>query len=194
MHDDEAARIEGWRRGDEAAVRAVFDVYYPRAVRIAALSGLPDDLAQDCAQEAFVHAFQRRAQLRDPKAFPLWFHRIVTRHILDVLSARKPSREVPLEDAGELAEDWQRRQAPQPEDVALLAERREALWRRVQALPPGYRVPLVLRYYGNFSLREVAELMEARDGTMRVTIHRALSQLRQSASKEPILAEASVTG
>jgi hypothetical protein len=66
---DEHAAIRGWQRGDEAAVRAVFDAYYPRTLRLAALSGLARAEAEDCAQEAFVHAFERRAQLRDVKAF-----------------------------------------------------------------------------------------------------------------------------
>lgn len=181
---DDIGAIEGWQRGEDEAVRAVFALYYPRAVRLAALSGLSFEQAQDCAQDAFVQAFERRRQLRDPQAFPLWFHRIVTRHILDTMraAARRESRERadPLEDADTVSEDWQRRRVPRPEEVALLAEQREALWRQIQLLAPRYRIPLVLRYYGDFSVREVAEMMGEREGTMRVTLHRALNQLRQA--------------
>jgi RNA polymerase sigma-70 factor (ECF subfamily) len=189
MGDDDAAPFEAWQRGEEAAVRAVFGVYFPRAVRLAALSGLTPEAAQDCAQEAFVQAFERRNQLRDPRAFPLWFHRIVTRHMLDMLATQGHERALPLESAASRAEDWQRRQLPQPEDEAIAAEARSQLWQRVQALPPHHRVPLVLRYYGSFSLREVAALMGSREGTVRVTIHRALRQLRDQTaaqSQEPI--------
>ncbi len=181
MRDEDTvpvAAIEGWRRGEEQAVRAVFGIYYARAVRLAALSGLGMEEAQDCAQEAFVHAFERRLQLRDPQAFPLWFHRIVTHHILDVLGERRRGKEVGLDSAASLTEDWQRQRTPQPDEVAIAAEQRAALWSSVQALPPRYRVPLVLRYYGNFSPGEVARLMGTRNGTMRVTLHRALQQLR----------------
>ena len=187
MRDEDmvpVAAIEGWRRGEEQAVRVVFGVYYARAVRLAALSGLGIDEAQDCAQEAFVHAFGRRQQLRDPQAFPLWFHRIVTHHILDLLGERRRGKEVGLDSAAALAEDWQRQQVPQPDEVAIAAEQRAALWSSVQALPPRYRVPLVLRYYGNFSPREVARLMGTREGTMRVTLHRALRQLRLQAPED----------
>src|SRR5215469_13443610 len=96
MPIEEREIAEGWRRGEEAAVRALFGLYFPRAVRIGALSGLTLDEANDCAQEAFVHAFERRGQLRDPQAFPLWFHRILTRRILDSLAARARRREEPL--------------------------------------------------------------------------------------------------
>jgi RNA polymerase sigma-70 factor (ECF subfamily) len=175
---DEVVMVEAWRRGEEPAVRAIFEAWYPRAVRLAALSGLPRDAAQDCAQDAFVHAYERRQQLRDAKAFPLWFHRIITRRILDTLERRGLDRAVPLDDAGDLEEDWQRRAPDQPEALALSAEAREHLWQRVQSLPTRYRMALVLRYYGDLPLREVADLLDMREGTLRVTIHRALGQLR----------------
>lgn len=171
--------IEGWQHGEEAAVRAVFGMYYPRALRLAVLSGMGLEEAQDCAQNAFVHAFERRRQLREPQAFSLWFHRIATRSILDVLEQRRRGREVGLEAATGLAEDWHRRQPPQPDEIAILAERREALWSSIQALSPRYRVALVLRYYGDFSLRDVAKMLGTREGTLRVTMHRALQQLRR---------------
>lgn len=179
MSDTETAIVAAWQQGDEQAVRAVFNRYYPRAVRLAVLSGLESEEAQDCAQEAFLRAFECRWQLRDPATFPLWFQRIITRHILTSLKVRQRSRLVPLEQADELDEDWGRTQVPQPDEVAISAESHEYLWQQVQALPPKYRVPLVLRYYGEFSLREVAELLGQREGTIRVIIHRALHKLRQ---------------
>jgi len=170
--------VEGWRRGEEAAVRAIFGLYFPRAVRIGALSGLTLDEAKDCAQEAFVHAFERRGQLRNAQAFPLWFHRILTRRVLDALGARTRRREKPLGEVSELAEEWPREEPARPDMLALEAELRAELWEYVQALPTQYRVPVVLRYYGDFSLHEVAELVGAREGTVRVQLHRALGQLR----------------
>jgi RNA polymerase sigma-70 factor (ECF subfamily) len=185
MPNEQREMVEGWRRGEEAAVRALFGWYFPRAVRIGALRGLTLDDANDCAQETFVHAFERRAQLRDPEAFPLWFHRILTRRILDVLGARTRRREEPLGEGDEAAEDWQRQESPRPETLALEAERSAQLWEYVQALPAQYRVPLVLRYYGDFSIHEVAELVGARDGTVRVQLHRALARLRMQMAHPP---------
>lgn len=178
MRDEQRVLVEGWLRGDEASVRRLFEAYFPRSVRIATLSGLTLDTAKDCAQETFVHAFERRRQLRDAQAFPLWFHRILTRHILDALSASPLHHEEHLEEAAPLIEDWQRRETPQPDALAVAAEARAELWQHVQALSPRYRVPLVLRYYGDYSTREVAELLGLREGTTRVMLHRALGQLR----------------
>jgi RNA polymerase sigma-70 factor (ECF subfamily) len=178
----ERAIVAGWQRGEEAAVRTLFEAYFPKAVRLAALSGLPADEAQDCAQEAFIRAFERRAQLRDPAAFAVWFHRIATSQILAALERhrRQPARAVPQE----AAEDWPRDRSPQPDEVAVAAEERERLKRHVQALPPRQRVAIVLRYYEGHSTREVAEILGMRAGAARVTLHRAVRALREVAGRE----------
>lgn len=179
MLENEQAQVVAWQRGDEQAGRAVFDRYYPQAVRLAVLSGLTREDALDCAQDAFIRAFEHRLQLRDPATFPLWFHRITTRQILTMLKARQRRTFVPLSQAGEIDEDWTRTAIPQPDEVAISAELRQHLWQQVQALSPTYRLAIVLRYYGDFSLREVAELLGQREGTVRVTLHRALHTLRK---------------
>lgn len=184
MYESETTTIMNWQNGDENAVRAIFNIYYPRAVRLAVLSGLKPEEAQDCAQEAFLLAFERRRQLRNPVAFSLWFHRIITHHILDFIRASYRDKEVPLKEAAELTEDQTGRQVKQPDEIAITAEGSTQLWKNIQKLAPHYRIPLVLRYYGDFSLREIAKLMGKREGTIRVTIHRALYQLRLLSNDE----------
>jgi len=182
MDDDASAAVAAWQRGDEAAVRALFEDHYPHAVRLGALSGLTQHEAEECAQAAFVRAFERRRQLRDPAAFPLWFHRIVTSQILTLLRSRSRSRDVDLDAAGDLAEDWQRDHIPWPDESAIASEQRERLWRDVQSLPPRFRVAVVLRYYGDYSTREIAAILGMREGAVRVTLYRALRRLRVTAS------------
>ncbi len=178
MDHDEEERLQGWRRGDEAAAREVFARYYPRAVRIALLSGLSSADAQDCAQDAFVQAYERRTQLRDLKAFPLWFHRIVTRRILDVLTGPR-KRERTLE-VGSDGESWNGTSyAPPSDELVVLAEEREEIWRWVQSLAPRARTAIVLRYYADFSTREVASMLDVREGAARVILHRASAELRE---------------
>src|SRR5262245_2390142 len=151
MDHDEEEQLQGWRRGDEAAVRETFARYYPRALRIALLSGLSSADAQDCAQDAFVQAYERRAQLRDLKAFPLWFHRIVTRRVLDALTG--PRKRERVLESGSDADSWsvaQASYAPPSDELVVLAEEREEIWRWVQALAPRARTAIVLRYYADF--------------------------------------------
>jgi RNA polymerase sigma-70 factor, ECF subfamily len=192
MDHDEEVWLQGWRRGDEAATREVFSIYYPRAVRIARLSGLSSADAQDCAQDAFMQAYERRAQLRDLKAFPLWFHRIVTRRILDALTGPRQCERA-LESASD-DESWSATQmatnGPSADELVVQAEEREEIWRWVQTLAPRARTAIALRYYADFSTREVASMLDVREGAARVILHRAIAELRERAREahEPSLA------
>jgi len=193
MDHDEAEHLQGWRRGDETAAREVFARYYPRAVRIALLSGLSSADAQDCAQDAFVQAYERRAQLRDLKAFPLWFHRIVTRRILDTLTGPRQRERALLGESGD--EIWNgAAYAPPSDELVVLAEEREEIWRWVQSLAPRARTAIVLRYYADFSTHEVASMLDVREGAARVILHRAIAELRERArearAREPSPAQA----
>src|SRR4051812_15777958 len=56
--------------------------------------------AQDVAQDAFLTAYQRIDQLRDPAAFPAWLKRIVLTYCHRVTRRKSPSL-LPLEDEAE---------------------------------------------------------------------------------------------
>jgi RNA polymerase sigma factor (sigma-70 family) len=63
----------------------------------------------------------------------------------------------------------------------VLAEEREEIWRWVQSLAPRARTAIVLRYYADFSTREVASMLDVREGAARVILHRAITDLRERA-------------
>jgi RNA polymerase sigma factor (sigma-70 family) len=69
--------------------------------------------------------------------------------------------------------------APPSDELVVLAEEREEIWRWVQALAPRARTAIVLRYYADFSTREVASMLDVREGAARVILHRAIAELRE---------------
>jgi RNA polymerase sigma-70 factor (ECF subfamily) len=186
MREFNTALVISWQEGEESSAQALFTATYPYAVRVGSLSGLTMDEARECAQDTFTRAFERRAQLRDPQAFGLWLHRILTHTILGKLAERSRHRETPLDAVGDIAEDWQRNAPRQPDEAALDAERRDALWRQVQALAPRARLAITLRYYGDLSTREVAETLGVNEGAARTLLSRALGQLRGEQSLETL--------
>lgn len=184
MYTSEIELLKRWQRGEEQAVQAIFMRYYPKALHIAELSGLSIEEAQDCAQEAFLHAFRKREQLRVLETFSRWFYRIVTRCLLDTIGHQKHQKEISLE-ANETEESlWLEDPAFSPDEVVFSKERHELLWKQVQALPTRYRIPLVLRYYGDLSVKEIAVSLGKREGYVRVLLHRALQRLRALVAAE----------
>jgi RNA polymerase sigma-70 factor (sigma-E family) len=66
------------------------------------------------------------------------------------------------------------------ETVAL----RDQLWRATRLLPPRQRAVLVLRYFADLPVDEVAETLGCSPGTVKSQTHHALARLRETMSSE----------
>jgi RNA polymerase sigma-70 factor (sigma-E family) len=142
----------------------VFFAHAARLVRLAALLG--DDDPEDVVQEAFCKLYDARTRLRGPNPVP-YLNRIVVNEVRD----RHRRRGVARRDAHLLVFA----------DVAptgLETGDREALLEALAALPQRQREALVLRYWLDLPLSEIADAMAIRVGTVKSQISRGLDQLQ----------------
>jgi RNA polymerase sigma factor (sigma-70 family) len=81
--------------------------------------------------------------------------------------------------------DWQRRSAMERQRTVGLVERPagpveiDETWDLLAELPQDQRVALVLRYYEDLPIDEIARLMDCAPVTVRTRIHRAITRLRK---------------
>ena len=131
-------------------------------------------LAQDIAQEAFVVAWQKLDQLREPAAFPGWFKRIVLTQCNRLTRCNRLSI-VPLEaGANSAAGD------PGPHDFA---ERRELLTKVLQAinaLPENERLATTLFYVNGYTQADIGEFLEVPVSTVNKRLYSARQRLKDS--------------
>ena len=131
-------------------------------------------LAQDIAQEAFVVAWQKLDQLREPAAFPGWFKRIVLTQCNRLTRCNRLSI-VPLE-AGANASAGD----PGPHDFA---ERRELLTKVLQAinaLPENERLATTLFYVNGYTQADIGEFLEVPVSTVNKRLYSARQRLKDS--------------
>lgn len=155
------------------AVREHQDELYGVALRI-----LGDrDAAQDATSRALLKAF--RAWHRYDQARPVrhWLLRIVANEAISI--GRERSRDgahrMPADDAIDMPD-----RAPTPDEDALAREERERVRRAVAGLPELYRVPVVLRYFSELSLDEIATVTGRPASTIGVQLLRARALLRET--------------
>jgi RNA polymerase sigma factor (sigma-70 family) len=131
-------------------------------------------LAQDTAQEAFVVAWQKLSQLREPAAFPGWFKRIVFTQCNRLTRCRR-LQFLPLEAVvNASAAD------PGPH---LYAERNELLTRVLQAintLPESERLVTTLFYVNGYTQSDIGEFLEVPVSTVNKRLYSARQRLKDS--------------
>src|SRR5205823_6412030 len=112
-------------------------------------------LAEDLAQDAFLHAYRALSSYRAQGKFPAWLRMIVTRLCLNY--RRDTRREVAWDDlSGHPAE-----LTDGPDSRVVEWERRGAVQRAIDSLPEDYRDVIVLRFMDDLTYEEIARHLGA---------------------------------
>ena len=165
--------------GSQRSVQQLVDEHYLGLYRYAyRLTGTAAD-AEDLTQETFCKAQLQLGQLRDADRAQAWLFSILRNAYLHRVRAQKHERRVSLDQVGDLAE-------PLPDPLPEVAPAR--VQRALDELPEGFRTPVILFYFEEFSYRDIAEHLELPIGTVMSRLARAKAHLR-----ERLLAPAPVT-
>jgi RNA polymerase sigma factor (sigma-70 family) len=157
--------------GSQRNVQRLVDEYYAALYRYAyRLAGSAAD-AEDLTQEAFCKAQLSLGQLRDPTRCRPWLFSILRNAYLHRVRADRQARWVALESAAEVPEPALDADATPDIDPQRLQE-------TLAELPEGFRTPVILFYFEDFSYRDIAEQMELPIGTVMSRLARAKAHLR----------------
>jgi RNA polymerase sigma factor (sigma-70 family) len=134
------------------------------------------DAAEEATHNAVCSAWRGLDDLRDIERLEAWFTRILVNACRDQLRRRRV-RPLSVELPAGLAA---------PDRSGDLASR-DGLERAMAALSPEHRMVVVLRYWRDLTVDEIAERTGERPGTVKSRLHYALEHLR--AAYEPDSAE-----
>ena len=168
---DEEEWIGQARAGDQAAFRKLVERHSARAIGLARRMLGSDADAEEVAQDSFVRAWRALPRFRGDSSFSTWLHRIVVRRALDRSATLKVRRavETGLEEAHEPTE------APAP---GVSREHAMRLDRLLELLTGVQRAAVVLDYYEDRSVEQVARAMGIPVGTVKTHLHRARALMR----------------
>ncbi|HXX61776.1 MAG TPA: sigma-70 family RNA polymerase sigma factor [Candidatus Sulfotelmatobacter sp.] len=186
MHDAEAHLEPVMRRvgreDDRARAAAFADLVggpaLDRAYHYAALMLGDREAAEDATHDAALTAWRRFGELRDPARFEAWFGRILVNVCRD--RRRRQRRQAPGIDAQTALID---RAHPGP-DLADDIGRRDALTRAIRGLSHDQCEVIVLRFYLDLTVDQIAARTGARAGTVKSRLHYALQALHAAIDAE----------
>jgi len=139
--------------------------------------------AEDIAQEVFLKAYERFAELRDSPTAGGWLKTVATNMSLNHLS-RYRSRWSFFSELSSLTDEEDERQPEfaAPEDLAenvARADRQQIVEQALQKLPAAQRVPLVLYHLEGLRYEEIAAKLNVSLGKVKTDIFRGREALRK---------------
>jgi RNA polymerase sigma-70 factor (ECF subfamily) len=157
------------REGDRDAFARLVAARITRLDAAARLITREPERAKDAVQETFARAWRDLPGLRDPDRFDAWLRRLLVNACIDeVRRARRHALEVELTEINH----------PAIADSAVAVADRDALERGFRRLDAEQRSLIVLHYYLDLPLPEIAAAMRLPEGTVKSRLHRARSSMR----------------
>jgi RNA polymerase sigma-70 factor (ECF subfamily) len=155
------------RNGDLERLSVLFERYHRRLFGFCYRMMDEPATAQDVVQEVFVRVLKYRKTYRDSGSFESWLFQIARNACNDFLKKRLTFHSVDDIPGTAMSDPGHEARYQQREEIAVL---RQAL----RQLPPEKRELIILSRYRGMTYEQLAKLMDADAGTMRVRLHRGL--------------------
>lgn len=162
----ELKKIREAMRGNLQAYGDLVTSHQDYLYRIAYLYTRDEQMALDAVGSSILKGFTAIRKLKDPAFFMTWLTRIQINAALD--ECRKRSREIPTEVLPEIS---------LPKE-SVSAEEKMDLRDAVNRLPETLKKVVVLKYYLEMTIPEIAYLTEMPEGTVKAYLSRARKELQ----------------
>ena len=163
----------------EAVFRHLAGSQLARAYRLAGFVLGDQADAEDATHDAFVRAWQALPTLRDMAGARAWFDRILVNVCRDRLRRSRRIRFIPVDDPVGIVATLQG-----GDPFRAVLERDEAL-RALAVLDPDERIVVVLHYFGDLTIAEVAHRLGVPEGTAKSRLSRALRRMERALADSP---------
>lgn len=174
-NDADLALIARFLEGDRSAFDALFLKYQEYVYNIVyGILGLAEE-ARDVTQDVFLQVYRSLPSFRHGSRFATWLYRIAVNRAVDSARAAKSRRWLPLEEARKSAS----RPVADPMTATSRKVEHDAVQRVLMEVPVQYRDVLVLRYFQELSLEEIAEVLDCSVSAAKVRLHRARRHFKE---------------
>jgi RNA polymerase sigma-70 factor (ECF subfamily) len=173
------------RAGEEGAFAALYRMHQAGIYTFIRSQVREAELAADLTQDTFVRAWESLPRLRKVGAFRGWLYQIARNLVRDEVKSGRARLEMPAsavasEDGRELPEPAA--EGERPEELLMSEEVKGEVWRALESLPAEQREAVVMHHMEGMGMKEIAEVMGVRPGTVMSRLARAREALRKRLS------------
>lgn len=168
----EKAVFEAAQQGDNHAFGKLYDYHFDAIFRFVYYRTNHQETAEDLTEEVFLKAFRSLGGLKGgPEKLRGWLYAIARNTVID--HYRKSNETVSLDTLEQLP-------SYETSVVNLMEASADtaALLKTLQQLSPDQQSILKLRFFEDFSISEIATLLNKSEGNIRIIQHRGLQQLK----------------
>lgn len=186
LHDHQyyAHLVRGAQAGSSDAFAELYVATYQQQYRFSYRYLQDEFLAQDAIQETYILALKNISTLRDPMLFVSWLNQINMRVCFEMYrKENRQSQGLELYEQLQLERGALQGADASPEERVLREDAQEYLIKQVLALPFSESQAVVLRYYRNMKIQDIARLMQISQSSVKRYIKNGQKMLAQNLQK-----------
>ncbi|WP_020062868.1 sigma-70 family RNA polymerase sigma factor [Bacillus sp. 123MFChir2] len=165
---DEIKLVKKAKKGDDEAFEQLISLHQDQLYRTAYMYVQNKEDALDVVQETVYKAYISLEQLQKPNFFLTWLTRILIHNAYQLLNEKKKVQQ--LEDS---------RECRDLRNVANRIEQNIDLQVAIGKLDENYQTVIILHYYYDLPINQIAWHMNVPEGTVKTYLHRARKSLKK---------------
>ena len=173
------------QKGNQNAFEELVYRYDRNVLSVALKYANNEDDAKDLYQEVFIRVYRGLRNFRFQSEFSTWLFRITTNVCLTYKSRSKEHLRVSIDrsiddDEQEISSSPELvYEGSSPEEISSGTNIGEIVNDAVESLSPKQRMTFILKHYEGYKIREIAEMMNCKEGTVKKYLFDATKNLRK---------------
>ena len=160
--------------GDTGAFKFLVEKYRKMVYTLALKITGNKEEAEDAAQEVFVKCYQALSSYNNRASFATWLYRITYNHAIDTVKKNNRKSHVEKGDGGAGQSEMENHSFDEKID---LKDVRVLLKDAIHRLSADDQVIVILYYYDELPLRDIAEIMGIKENNVKIKLYRIRSKL-----------------
>ena len=174
--------VKGVQAGDEAAMARMYETFHEDFYYFILKTVNNDrELAEDLVQDTFVEILETIHKLEEPAAFVTWAKQIAY-HKCTAYFRKKKELLLDENEDGTSVFDIQEEENAEfiPDEALDSKELKQTVMAMINELPEEQRAALLLRYFNEVSVKEIAQIQNVSEGTVKSRLNYARKSIKQA--------------
>ena len=167
---------------DKKVLGLAFKMLRAQAIEKLAIMGNQQD-AEDVYQDVFMSVFNHIQSFQFQSSFDTWLYRIVVNTALNYRKKRNRHRKTTIDIPTDEPSISLKDEKPLPDEITISQEIREQIESALNQLTLIQRTIFVLRFYQDFKIKDIAEIVSCSEGTVKNTLFRSTVKMRKLLAK-----------
>ena len=166
--------IEKIKKGEPYAIDELYNKYSQSALRTAYLITSDKYIAEDVVQETFIQSLKSLNSLKNANSFKYWFYKILTRIAW---------KHIKNKENYILVDEINHNLQTSANDEYFQNNKYDKLYEEINKLNIKLKTTIILFYFNEMSIKEIAKTMGCFEGTVKSRLYTAKKKLKQVINK-----------